>query len=155
MDDDAVNDRLDGMKRRAADGTRLPRAVESDPAADALLLQAARSIASTRNRRAQYFRAELFAEPAWDMLLDLFIAHLEGRQVYVSSLCIAAGVPATTALRYIQDLERNGEIISSPDNLDGRRRWLWLSEASVTAMRELLNRLPPWLSGDQPSHAVN
>src|SRR6478752_3443507 len=119
MNDDARDDPLDEIAQRQAGFARLPAAATgSNPAQDAILLRTARQIAATRARRAQHFRGELFAEPAWDMLVDLFIAHLEGQQVYVSSLCIAAGVPPTTALRYIQDLERNGEIISSPDNLD-------------------------------------
>jgi DNA-binding MarR family transcriptional regulator len=102
------------------------------------LLQLARRIAQARTTRGRYFRKELFAEPAWDMLLDLFIAHLESRPVYVSSLCIAANVPQTTALRYIQDLERNGEIVSHVDSADGRRRWLQLTEDSVAAMSAML-----------------
>ena len=103
---------------------------------DEALLQRARTIVAMRNRRDRHFRAYLFAEPAWDMMLDLFIAHLEGRQVYVTSLCIASNVPNTTALRYIQDMVKHGEIVSSADVQDGRRRWLSLSEGAVAAMKQ-------------------
>jgi hypothetical protein len=51
--------------------------------------------------RSQHFVPALFADPAWDILLDLAAARIDGRMVAVSSLCIAAAVPATTALRWI------------------------------------------------------
>jgi hypothetical protein len=159
MGDDARKNTLDGITCRQTEEVGFPHTVAaspiSDPSEDAMLLRAARQIASIRTRRSQHFRGELFAEPAWDMLIDLFIAHLEGRQIYVSSLCIAAGVPATTALRYIQDLERHGEIISTPDAEDGRRRWLWLSESTAAAMRALLTGRIAWLQDHGSSQAVN
>ena len=43
--------------------------------------------------------AQLLSDPAWDMLLDLYAARLEGRRVSVSSLCIAAAVPPTSISR--------------------------------------------------------
>jgi hypothetical protein len=148
---------ISGLRHAPANPAAVPAAdaAEADPAQDAILLRTAREIAAVRTKRSQHFRSELFAEPAWDMLLDLFIAHLEGRQVYVSSLCIAASVPATTALRYIQDLERHGEIVSTPDAEDGRRRWLWLSESAVAAMRAILTTRVGWLRDPGPSRAVN
>ncbi len=54
-----------------------------------------------RQLRARFFDGELFADPAWDMLLDLTAARVEARRVSVTSLCIASGVPPTTALRWI------------------------------------------------------
>ena len=48
--------------------------------------------------RSCYFAQDLFADPAWDMLLDLFQAEISQLRVPVSSLCIAAAVPATAAL---------------------------------------------------------
>ena len=59
--------------------------------------QMVRQLIANRQARARLFDAELFGDPAWDMLLDLTAAHGEGAQVSVTSLCIAASVPATTA----------------------------------------------------------
>jgi len=127
------------------------------PQADdtAILLRASRDIVKTRNRRGQHLRGELFAEPAWDMLLDLFVAHLEGRRVYVTSLCIAANAPTSTALRYIQDMLKNGEILSASDPKDGRRRWLSLAENTVVAMTEIVRAFAMSRAGSgsgQPGH---
>jgi len=117
-------------------GVQLPVA-SSSPEKEALI-STARKIVAMRGRRDRHFRGELFAEPAWDMMLDLFIAHLEGRRIYVTSLCIASNVPNTTALRYIQDMVRHGEIVSCSDAKDGRRRWLSLSESAVVAMSQIV-----------------
>ena len=74
-----------------------------------------RSVIRARRLRDHFFRGELFADPAWDMLLDLMAARLEGKRVAVSSLCIAAAVPATTALRWIKALTDRGLFVRESD----------------------------------------
>lgn len=81
-----------------------------------------------RRMRETLFTADLFADPAWDMLLDLFAAELEGNDVSVSSLCIAASVPTTTALRWIKLLTQRGWLTRSHDPKDGRRINMRLSD---------------------------
>lgn len=66
--------------------------------------EAVRSVIRARRLRARYFAEELFADPAWDMLLDLLQAEIAHLRVPVSSLCIAAAVPATTALRWLKTM---------------------------------------------------
>jgi DNA-binding MarR family transcriptional regulator len=87
-----------------------------------------------RRLRDHYFRGSLFADPAWDMLLELMAARLENEKVAVSSLCIAAAVPATTALRWIKALMDQGIFIRVADPQDGRRVFIELSEEAATAM---------------------
>ena len=67
-----------------------------------------RALIRARRLREQYFEAELFADPAWDMLLDLTAARAERSRVSVTSLCIASGVPPTTALRWIAQMTEAG-----------------------------------------------
>ncbi len=93
-----------------------------------------RDMLQLRRLRSRHFDAELFADPAWDMLLDLMAAHLEGDKVAVSSLCIAADVPATTALRWIKTMTDSGLFEREADPLDGRRIFIGLSESAVKAM---------------------
>lgn len=83
-----------------------------------------------RRMREQHFASDLFADPAWDMMLDLYAAHYERRTVSVSSLCIAAAVPATTALRWIKALTDEGLFVRAPDPYDGRRIYIFLSDDS-------------------------
>jgi hypothetical protein len=97
--------------------------------------QEIRAVIRSRRLRAQYFAGELFADPAWDMLLDLFAAGLERRRVSVSSLCIAAAVPPTTALRWIGTLHDAGLFERQDDPADRRRAYIALSAKGGDGMR--------------------
>ena len=90
---------------------------------------------AARRRRENLFPPELFGEPAWDMLLDLYVAACSDRRVAISSACIAAAVPATTALRHIKILEQAGLVARQPDSADGRRCFVILTE-HATALIE-------------------
>ncbi|HEY0147740.1 MAG TPA: MarR family winged helix-turn-helix transcriptional regulator [Allosphingosinicella sp.] len=97
-----------------------------------------RAMIRARRLRDQFFRSELFADPAWDMLLDLFAARLEKRKVAVSSLCIAAAVPPTTALRWIKSLSDQGLLVRLADAEDGRRVFIELSDQTAAALENYL-----------------
>jgi hypothetical protein len=94
-----------------------------------------RATIRARRMRSQFFPPDLFADPAWDMLLDLFAAALEGRRVSVSSLCIAAAVPPTTALRWIGALHESGLFERQADPTDRRRAYIALSAKGMDGMR--------------------
>ncbi len=93
-----------------------------------------RRLIKARQMRAQFFDAALFADPAWDILLDLSAARAEQRQVSVTSLCIAAGVPATTALRWIGQMVDSGLLLRLSDPHDRRRAYIALAEETAQAM---------------------
>ena len=88
-----------------------------------------------RRMRSAFFDGRLLEDPGWDMLLDLFAAQLEGIQVSVSSLCIAAAVAPTTALRWISRMADAGLMVRVADLGDRRRAFVALSEAAGVAMR--------------------
>ena len=93
-----------------------------------------RQLIRYRQARARYFDGELFADPAWDILLDLMAAKAENSQVSVSSLCIAASVPATTALRWISQMVASGLLRRVQDKEDRRRAFIELTDETVQAM---------------------
>src|SRR3982750_3345737 len=97
-----------------------------------------RSILKARRMRAKFFEAELFSDPAWDMLLELYAAEIIGYRTQVSSLCIGSAVPMTTALRWIKSLERKGMFVRTRDPDDGRRVFVSLSEQALRQMNALL-----------------
>jgi hypothetical protein len=97
-----------------------------------------RQIIRARRLRDQYLKGDLFADPAWDMLLDLLAAKLEDRRVAVSSLCIAAAVPPTTALRWIKILCDQGLILRVADPQDGRRVFIELAPDTSAMMERYL-----------------
>ncbi|MET0250256.1 MAG: winged helix DNA-binding protein [Sphingobium sp.] len=93
--------------------------------------QKVRDLLRARRMRADFLPGDLFADPAWDMLLDLYAARLDHERVSVSSLCIASGVPPTTALRWIKTLTDAGIVLRQQDPHDGRRVFIALTDATA------------------------
>jgi hypothetical protein len=93
-----------------------------------------RQVLRQRRMRDRYFGAELFGDPAWDMLLDLAAARAEHKHTSVTSLCIASGVPTTTALRWVGQLTEAGLVSRQQDDTDRRRAFLVLTDKAVGAL---------------------
>lgn len=87
-----------------------------------------------RKRTAIFGNPDLFGEPAWDILLDLYIARAEGKQVSVSSACIGSAAPPTTGLRWLGVLADEGLIVREADAEDHRRVLVRLTPAGLAAM---------------------
>ena len=98
-------------------------------------VETVRSVIRARRLRSRFFAEDLFADPAWDMLLDLLQAEIAQLRVPVSSLCIAAAVPATTALRWLKNMTDKGLFVRRADPHDGRRVFVELSREASVAMR--------------------
>lgn len=97
--------------------------------------EVARSAYRQRRRRQELFSdPTLFGEPAWDIMLDLFIAAKERKRLPVTSACIGAAVPATTALRWLTVLEDKGLIVRENDTADARRVFVRLSSDGYEKM---------------------
>ena len=94
-----------------------------------------RTVIRARRLRSRYFEENMFADPAWDMLLDLLQAEITQLRVPVSSLCIAASVPATTALRWLKTMTQQGIFVRRADPHDGRRVFVELAPPASQAMR--------------------
>ncbi|MGN6850650.1 MAG: MarR family transcriptional regulator [Sphingomicrobium sp.] len=105
-------------------------------------LQMVRSIIKARALRRQSFAADLFADPAWDMLLELYAIKCEGRRISISKLSMAAGVPGTTALRWIDKLDAEGLVVRTEDPTDARRVWITISPSGLAAMDSYLQQIP-------------
>jgi hypothetical protein len=102
----------------------------------------AREAIRRRRKREEYFPSGLFADPGWDIMLDLYAAHYEGESVSVSSLCIAAAVPQTTALRWITMMTNEGWLLRWNDPTDGRRAYLKLSDKARSRLDSYFDDLP-------------
>lgn len=88
-------------------------------------LSNARSTVHRRLLRRQLLGAhDLFGEPAWDMLLDLFIHECEGETLSMFSMCAMSGIPMSSALRLTQKLCDAGILRRVPDPADGRRNFM-------------------------------
>ncbi len=106
-----------------------------------LALTLAREFYAGRRRRARYLSADLFGEPTWDILLDLYVAARENRRVPTTSACIGAHVPPTTALRWLRILEMRGMVEREEDGRDGRRTFVKLTERGATVMAAFLGTM--------------
>ena len=115
--------------------------VAIEPVGPGIDARGVRQLLRARRLRDGFFGAGLFEDPAWDMLLDLFAAELEGAEVSVSSLCIAAAVAPTTALRWVGRLTDAGLFERRPDPQDRRRAFVGLSARGSAAMRGYFSSL--------------
>ena len=101
-----------------------------------------RNMIRTRAERRRFLPNHLFADPAWDMLLDLYLADIISKRISVSSLCSASNVPPTTALRWIEILENEGLAERATDPCDQRRRFIFLSDNGLASMDGFFERQP-------------
>lgn len=105
------------------------------------LVSAARAIFFERKRRTQYFSPSMFGEPAWDMLLALYISDLAGSQQTVGKLIGWVGEPQTTALRWIDYLEMERLIVRTPAATDRRIVHLGLTDKGRAALDDYFRSL--------------
>ncbi len=83
---------------------------------------AIRRVQAARRARIKFFPAELFSDPAWDLLLELYACELGEQRVAVTELSAITGVAGTTSLRWICRLEADGLVIRTDDPLDRASR---------------------------------
>lgn len=105
------------------------------------LVQIAMAVVRMRRRREALLGSDLFADPAWDMLLDLYIAEMSGGPLSVSTLAAGAAVPATTALRWMGLLQQHELIWREPDASDGRRTLIRVAPKAIAAVEKVLAHL--------------
>ena len=94
---------------------------------------------AVRKVRDRHFPTELFSDPCWEMLLDLYDAQLDEAEVTVSSLGAASGVPLTTALRRMEVLQKHGFIERRVDPDDRRRTIVRLSATGLAAVEKFFD----------------
>ncbi|PZU10363.1 MarR family transcriptional regulator [Sphingomonas sp.] len=123
-----VVDRFEGAPDTAIvghTGTRHPRTV-------------ARTLLQARARRSEVMGVDVFRDPAWDILLDLYANTEPGETMMISVLCQAAGAPPTTALRYVYKLIESGLLLSEDHPLDQRRTMVRLAPGTAERIEHLL-----------------
>jgi DNA-binding MarR family transcriptional regulator len=101
----------------------------------------ARRILRVRQQRNAILGADSFRDPAWDMLLDLYVQDADHKGTMISALCIASGVPQTTALRYIYRLEQLGLVQTTDHPTDQRRTMVSLSDKARPRVERLLDMM--------------
>jgi hypothetical protein len=109
---------------------------------------AVRSVIAARNLRFEYLGASV-GDAAWALLLEAYVARLEGRLVSMIDLGAAAGVSQTIAHESIDRLLERGLFLRVPDPEDERVALIELSDEGADQMCAYLSaalRLSPWVS---------
>jgi len=96
----------------------------------------ARRILATRQVRARYVPTAWIGEPAWDLLLGLYIARAEGRGLTVSDLAKTAVLSANVTRKWVDQLEKSGWVTRTSPS--GKKVLIALAEDAANTMDRLL-----------------
>ena len=132
------------------------RAVGTDVAqADrSATVRCARQLLGLRRLREEMLGGSLFADPAWDLLLHLYVESAAGRRVAISELCAAAKVRPTTGLRWINLLVEAGLLEKSDDPADARRVFVGFAPGAEEALHRILARAMAESEADPPAEVA-
>jgi DNA-binding MarR family transcriptional regulator len=101
---------------------------------EAITGEVVRGICELRRARQDAFPGKLFSDPSWDILLNLYAAHLDSQRLSITRLTRLCGVPPTTALRRLALLQDKRLITRTADPFDARRVYVGMSDSGAEAM---------------------
>lgn len=104
-------------------------------------IQNAKWLLAIAMRREKTRLSNLFADPGWFILLDLFVQESLGKQTSINSACVASMSPPSTGLRWITLLVDRGFIRRKNDPTDNRRVFLTLTKETSKELTDLLSKL--------------
>lgn len=117
-----------------------PGSADADQAASAaMLLALAHKIIRARGRRSKVLGKAMFGEPAWDMLLVLYVSTFEGPRLSVGRLTALSSAPPTTALRWLDYLEKERLVRREANPTDKRSEFVELTEKAHSIMEQYLS----------------
>jgi hypothetical protein len=128
------------IRRRLTD--MLAAQVPSRNGETAALVNARRHLHDCKARESVFGRSEFFGDPAWNMLVELFIAHEERRDLTAGQLCGRAGAALQTAHRWLAIMEREGLVMAVRATSDEADRQIFISPASIQNMHRCFGRVP-------------
>jgi DNA-binding MarR family transcriptional regulator len=125
---------------------RLPSRDGSERQADQLdsgeLLARAKHILSSRRQRLRYFNPAIFGEPAWEILLVLYITDQAGGRQTLGKLADWIDTPLTSVLRWVSYLEKEKFLERRQHPTDRRTTFLQLLDRGRDAMTAYLKAIP-------------
>lgn len=92
-----------------------------------------------RGQRDDAFGGDLFFDPAWSILLELYVHHRHRTAMSITSLCVAAKIPPSTGLRWIALLEKRGLVNRESDPFDRRKSYAILTDEAIARLEQALD----------------
>lgn len=108
---------------------------------DQALCALARTNLRARRIRNRHLPRSIFGEPAWDMLLALYLSAQGEERQTISRLTKLSGAPATTASRWIDYLVRTGLATRCISPTDKRVAFIDITERGRLAVEAYLGQL--------------
>lgn len=121
-----------------------PRAVTAENAAPdrQSLISRARIVLGARRIRERYFHRDLFGEPAWEILLALYIAEEAGARFTISTLAEWIGAPLSTVVRWVKTLEEDSLVGRVDHPTDRRTVFIRLLDKGRKGLDAYLGAIP-------------
>ena len=108
---------------------------------ETLAVLSARQEYTQRRERYRIFGDRIFEDPAWDLLLDLFVMASEGKAVSLAYACTITHAPPETTAKQVAHLEEAGLIRRVPHPSDRSCHYLELSDDAYRNMIEYFSRV--------------
>ena len=118
-----------------------PRASNANEPSQQQLVKLAKRIRDMRKARTRFFDIDLFGEPAWDIILALYLSDAEGYRLKVTDLVNESQATASTALRWIDRLQELGLITRRENPLDRRSQFLEMPADGLRKITALLETI--------------
>jgi DNA-binding MarR family transcriptional regulator len=115
--------------------------VERSPAR-AVLVARAREVFSERKRRSAYFSPIMFGEAGWDLLLALYMLDFAGVQQTTRNLVRRIEEPLTSALRWVNYLEKERLIARRRSPSDQRAVILEITDKARERLDQYFSSAP-------------
>jgi DNA-binding MarR family transcriptional regulator len=96
------------------------------------------SILFLHRSRTAVFGSGIFSDPAWDLLLQLYVAELDHRDRSLSELIKSMATPVSVVTRWITALVEAGIVASTRDPQTGGSLSISLTKDAATKMERLI-----------------
>ena len=106
------------------------------------LIATARMLLNNRRARCHHFNSTFFGEPAWDIMLVLYITDVSGDRQTIGKLAAWIATPPTTVLRWVGLMEMEGLVERQAHPTDRRSAFIRLTANGRKSLESFLRQIP-------------
>ena len=131
---------LDAARRLLTQLIEMPAPAAGASVSGSALMQCAKAIVHRRKKRSAFFPSAMFGEPAWHILLTLYVGEDQPGQT-VTSLAALMSAPQSSTIRWLDYLEGQRFIVRESHPTDKRSAISRLTEKGRGAIEGYLSEL--------------